>query len=74
MSGIRIGLGVGWMSIIAAEMIATSGEGLGYFIMVMYEVGGRTAEIVAGMAMIGIIGYMMNWLLLKAEKWVMPWR
>jgi len=73
-SGVRIGLGVGWMSIIAAEMIATSGEGLGYFIMVMYNVGGRTAEIVAGMAMIGIIGYMMNWLLLKAERWVMPWR
>ncbi len=42
--------------------------------MVMYNVGGRTAEIVAGMAMIGIIGYMMNWLLLKAERWVMPWR
>ncbi|AAB90597.1 ABC transporter permease [Archaeoglobus fulgidus] len=74
MSGVRIGLGVGWMSIIAAEMIATSGEGLGYFIMVMYNVGGRTAEIVAGMAMIGIIGYMMNWLLLRAERWVMPWR
>jgi len=73
-SGVRIGLGVGWMSIIAAEMIATSGEGLGYFIMVMYKVGGRTAEIVAGMAMIGIIGYVMNLILLKSEKLVMPWR
>jgi len=74
MSGVRIGLGVGWMSIIAAEMIATSREGLGYFILVMYEVGGRTAEIVAGMAMIGIVGYFMNWMLLKAERLVMPWR
>ncbi len=74
MTGIRIGLGVGWMSIIAAEMIATSGEGLGYFIMTMYQVGGRVAEIVAGMAMIGVVGYIMNWLLLKAERLVMPWR
>lgn len=73
-TGIRIGLGVGWMSIIAAEMIATSGEGLGYFIMVMYSVGGRVAEIVAGMAMIGIIGYAMNVVLLKAEKVILPWR
>ncbi len=73
-TGIRVGLGVGWMSIIAAEMIATSGEGLGYFIMVMYEVGGRVAEIVAGIAMIGIIGYAMNFLLLKLEEVIMPWR
>jgi len=35
LTGVRIGLGVGWMSIIAAEMIATSGEGLGYFILVI---------------------------------------
>jgi len=74
MSGMRIGLGVGWMSIIAAEMIATSGEGLGYFIMVMYEVGGRVGEIVSGIAMIGIIGYAMNLILLKVEGAVIPWR
>ncbi len=73
-TGIRIGLGVGWMSIIAAEMLATSGAGLGYFIMVMYEVGGRIAEIISGMVLIGIIGYSMNWLLLKVEKMVIPWR
>ena len=57
-----------------AEMLATSGAGLGYFIMVMYEVGGRIAEIISGMVLIGIIGYSMNWLLLKVEKMVMPWR
>jgi len=73
-TGVRIGLGVGWMSIIAAEMLATSGAGLGYFIMVMYEVGGRIAEIISGMTLIGIIGYVMNLLLLKIERVVMPWR
>ncbi|HDD36354.1 MAG TPA: ABC transporter permease [Archaeoglobus veneficus] len=73
-TGIRIGLGVGWMSIVAAEMLATSGSGLGYFIMVMYEVGGRVAEIISGMMLIGIIGYTMNFLLLKLERVVMPWR
>ncbi len=73
-TGIRIGLAVGWMSIIAAEMVATSGEGLGYFILVMYEVGGRVAEIVSGIAMIGIIGYAMNSALLKLEEVLMPWR
>ncbi len=72
-TGVRVGLGVGWMSIIAAEMIATSGLGLGYFIMVMYEVGGRVPEIISGMAMIGFIGYTMNAILLKIEE-RFPWR
>ncbi len=71
-TGVRVGLGVGWMSIIAAEMIATSGSGIGYFIMVMYEVGGRTPEILSGMAMIGLIGYGMNALLLRIER-RFPW-
>lgn len=73
-TGVRVGLGVGWMSIIAAEMIATSGEGLGYFILVMYTVGGRVAEIIAGITMIGVIGYVMNFALLKFEEVLMPWR
>jgi NitT/TauT family transport system permease protein len=74
MTGVRVGLGVGWMSIIAAEMLATSGAGLGYFILVMYQVGGRAAEIVSGIAMIGFIGYTLNSLLLRLERVIMPWR
>jgi|Deesub1362A_J573_1020465.scaffolds.fasta_scaffold00202_23 NitT/TauT family transport system permease protein len=74
LSGIRIGLGVGWMSIVAAEMLATSGSGLGYFIMVMYEVGGRAEEIISGIIAIGIIGYIMNEIVLKMEKRLMRWR
>ena len=74
LTGVRVGLGVGWMSIIAAEMLASSGAGLGYFILVMYHVGGRVAEIISGIAMIGLIGYVMNWILLKVEKVIMPWR
>ncbi len=73
LTGIRIGIGVGWMCIIAAEMLATSGEGLGYFVMVMYEVGGRVSEIICGIALIGLIGYTMNYVLLKIEGMV-PWR
>ncbi|MBO8183096.1 MAG: ABC transporter permease [Archaeoglobus sp.] len=73
-SGVRIGLGIGWMTIVAAEMLATSGSGLGYFIMVMYEVGGRVEEIISGMAMIGLIGYLMNEVVILAEKKLLRWR
>ena len=68
-TGMRIGLGVGWMCIVAAEMIALSGAGLGYFILVMYEIGYWT-EMIAGMMMIGLIGYLMNELLVKLSAHV----
>jgi NitT/TauT family transport system permease protein len=74
LSGIRIGLGVGWMTIVAAEMLATSGSGLGYFIMVMYEVGGRMEEIISGIGMIGLIGYLMNEAVVVAERKLLRWR
>jgi NitT/TauT family transport system permease protein len=74
LSGIRIGLGIGWMTIVAAEMLATSGSGVGYFVMVMYEVGGRLEEIISGMAMIGLIGYLMNEIVLIAERRLLRWR
>jgi NitT/TauT family transport system permease protein len=72
-TGIRIGLGVAWMSIIAAEMIGGSASGLGYFILAMYTVGGDTPAIVAGMAAIGLIGFAMNELLLLATRRATRW-
>jgi len=68
-TGIRIGLGVGWMCIIAAEMISLTGVGLGYFIITMYDVGHK-ASMFSGMIMIGIIGYLMNKVLLKLNRYV----
>jgi|Deesub1362A_J573_1020465.scaffolds.fasta_scaffold00216_9 NitT/TauT family transport system permease protein len=73
-TGIRVGLGVGWMTIVAAEMVGGSGTGLGYFIIIMYEVGGRVPEIISGMIMIGLIGYGMNELLMEVEKRMLAWR
>lgn len=57
--GICIGLGVAWMCIIAAEMVSFSSSGLGYFIMVMYDVG-KVEHMIAGMLAIAIIGYILN--------------
>jgi len=59
-TGVRIGLGVGWMSVVAAEMIGGSASGVGFFLWSMYTVGGGTAKIVAGMIAVGIVGYLLN--------------
>jgi len=67
-TGVRVGLGVGWMSIIAAEMIGGSASGIGFFIWTMYYIGGDVAKIISGMIAIGIVGYLMNEGLLWIER------
>lgn len=71
-AGLRIGLGVGWMAIVAAEMVIRSPVGLGYFIWNMGDLG-RYAEMVAGMIVIGVIGYIMNISILILQKRFLKW-
>ncbi len=72
-SGIRVGFGVGWMCIVAAEFVGGK-LGIGYYIWSSYSVGGRTAEIISGMIAIGIVGSFINRVILLAEKRLIPWR
>ncbi|MFH0783175.1 MAG: ABC transporter permease [Pseudomonadota bacterium] len=58
-TGLRIGLGIGWMCLVAAEMMPGSSSGLGYLIWYAYELM-QTDVIVAGMATIGIVGFCMD--------------
>lgn len=72
LAGMRIGLGVGWMCVIAAEMIAAT-SGLGYMIQLARTLI-ETEKVIAGMIVIGVIGYAMNQLMLYAERKLTPWR
>jgi sulfonate transport system permease protein len=72
MTGLRIGLGVGWMAIVAAEMVIRSPVGLGYFIWNMGDLG-RYSEMVAGMIVIGVIGYIMNISILLFQRRFIKW-
>ncbi len=71
-TGLRIGLGVGWMAIVAAEMVIRSPVGLGYFIWNMGDLG-LYAEMVAGMIVIGVIGYIMNISIMLFQKRFIKW-
>ena len=72
-NGIRVGFGVGWMCIVAAEFVGGK-LGIGYYIWSSYSVGGRTAEIISGMIAIGLVGSLINRLVLFVEKRLVPWR
>jgi ABC-type nitrate/sulfonate/bicarbonate transport system permease component len=71
-TGLRIALGVSWMSIVAAELIASS-NGLGYMINYYRELL-RPDLIIVGMLVIGIIGFAMDRGLVWLEARLLPWR
>jgi NitT/TauT family transport system permease protein len=72
MAGLRIGIGIGWMCLVAAELTG-SNSGLGYMIMYYYSTM-EAAKTVAGMLMIGIVGFLMFTALKKAEDKLLFWR
>ena len=73
-TGLRIGLGIGWMTLVAAEFTGIkSGYGLGYMIMTARDIQ-RPDEVIAGMAVIGLIGYSLDLLLRGIESRLLIWR
>jgi len=64
-TGLRLGLGIGWMTLVAAEFTGIKdGYGLGYMIMTARDLQ-RIDEVMAGMAVIGLIGLAIEWGLAK---------
>jgi ABC-type nitrate/sulfonate/bicarbonate transport system permease component len=66
MTGLRIGLGTGWTCVIAAELISAT-SGLGYMIQ-LARTTIETEKVLAGMVVVGLIGFAMNALMLLAER------
>lgn len=70
-TGLAVGMGVAWVSLIAAEMI--SGQfGIGYFTWEAYSLISYP-EIVLGMITIGVLGLMCSGLIRFVGKSMMPW-
>jgi NitT/TauT family transport system permease protein len=67
LTGIRIALGVAWLVVVAAEMIAVN-SGLGYLIIDARNAGKRYDLVVAGMVMIGLIGLGLDLLVRQLEN------
>ena len=59
-TGMRIGIGIGWMTLVAAEFTGVKeGYGLGYMIMTSRDIQ-KPDEIIAGMLCIGFIGLLID--------------
>jgi NitT/TauT family transport system permease protein len=59
LTGLRIALGIAWLVVVAAEMIAVD-SGLGYLVIDSRNAGKRYDLVVAAMLLIGVIGLVLN--------------
>jgi len=59
MVGMRLSLGIAWLVVVAAEMIAVN-SGLGFLIVDARNAGNRYDLVVAGMVLIGVIGLLLD--------------
>jgi nitrate/nitrite transport system permease protein len=57
-TGLRIGIGLSWLAIVAAEML-TGGVGIGFFIWDAWN-SSRLADIVVALVYIGAIGFVLD--------------
>ncbi|WP_151445844.1 nitrate ABC transporter permease [Lacisediminimonas profundi] len=67
-SGLRIGVGLSWLAIIAAEMLI-GGVGIGFFIWDAWN-SSRISDIVLALFYVGIIGFILDRLVSWVGRWV----
>lgn len=65
--GLRIALGVAWLVVVAAEMIAVN-SGLGFLIVDARNAGNRYDLVIAGMVLIGLTGLILDIGMRSLEK------
>ena len=71
-TAMRVGIGVAWTCLVAAELIAAS-SGLGWLV----QFAGQALQVsivIVGIVIIGLIGYAMELVIRKIESLVVPWR
>jgi NitT/TauT family transport system permease protein len=67
-AGVRVSAGLGWQSLIGAELIVAS-SGIGYLI-VKGQSNISTAIVMSGMIAIGIVGFAIDAALRRLETWI----
>jgi ABC-type nitrate/sulfonate/bicarbonate transport system permease component len=70
-TGVRIGLGVGWMALVAAELVGAN-SGLGFLINDARSML-RTDTITVGMLSIGVIGLLIDTAIRLLSRQLLPW-
>ncbi len=70
-TGLRVGLGIGWMALVAGELVAAP-TGLGHMINNARTLF-RSDYILLGMVLIGLLGLVLDFLMRQVARLTMPW-
>jgi nitrate/nitrite transport system permease protein len=70
-TGLRLSIGIGWMVLIAAEMLAQN-PGLGKFVWDEFQNGSSNSlgRIMVAVLAIGIIGFILDYLMLTLQRFI----
>ena len=71
-TGMRIGIGVGWTTLVAAEMVAAN-RGLGFMVLNAAE-NLESDTVIMGIFIIGIFAFAFDLLIRYLEKALIPWK
>lgn len=72
LTSMRIGIGFGWTTLVAAEMVAAT-HGLGYMVLTASQFL-QTATVIMGIVIIAIIAYAFDLLMRWFERRLVPWK
>lgn len=71
-TGARVAMGVCWGTVVAAELVAAE-KGAGKMIIAASKFQ-LTDIVIVGIILIGVIGYMIDILMRRAENYLVPWK
>lgn len=68
---VRLSVGIGWTSLVAAEMVAST-SGVGWMIV---NAGSylRTDVVIIGILVLGVLGYLLDSALVRLQRRLVPW-
>ncbi|MCQ0988745.1 ABC transporter permease subunit [Jiella marina] len=72
LTAMRIGIGFGWTTLVAAEMVAAT-KGIGYMVLTASQFL-QTATVIMGIIVIAAIAYAFDLLMRFIERRVVPWK
>ncbi|AFS77785.1 ABC transporter permease protein [Gottschalkia acidurici 9a] len=70
-TGIRVGIGIAWMCVVAAELVAAE-SGIGYQIMYSREIM-QPNQMFAGVFSIGLVGFLIEKIIGHIESKILKW-
>ena len=72
LTAMRVGIGFGWTTLVAAEMVAAT-KGLGYMVLSASQFL-QTSTVIMGIIVIAIIAYAFDLLMRFIERKLVPWK